>query len=276
MTDITKLETEEKIRYVSRRYQRIKKSLDERSRRLFAATESQSLGYGGDTIVNRATGISVATVAKGRRELKEIEESKSDILETGRVRRKGGGRKRKAEEWGLLQPLRELVESSTVGDPESALLWTARSQRNLIEELSKRGFKVSTGIIGKLIEELGYSRQANRKKIEGQQHPDRNAQFEHINERIRQQIESGNPAISVDTKKKENVGNYKNTGEELRPKYDPEEVEAYDFVDETLGKASPYGVYDIEKNTAWVSVGISHDTGEFSVNTIRTWWNGNG
>jgi hypothetical protein len=142
--------------------------------------------------------------------------------------------------------------------------------------LSKRGFKVSTGIIGKLIEELGYSRQANRKKIEGQQHPDRNAQFEHINERIRQQIESGNPAISVDTKKKENVGNYKNTGEELRPKYDPEEVEAYDFVDETLGKASPYGVYDIEKNTAWVSVGISHDTGEFSVNTIRTWWNGNG
>lgn len=273
MIDITKLKKEEKIEYVSRRYNRVGSSLDERSRRLFAATESQSLGYGGDTIVNRATGISVATVAKGRKELKEIEESKSEILEAGRVRRRGGGRKRKAEESGLLQALRKILESSTVGDPESALLWTARSQRNLIEELAKHGYKVSKGIVGKLIEEVGFSRQANKKKVEGQQHPDRNAQFEHINERIRQQIESGNPAISVDTKKKENVGNFKNAGKELRPQYDPEEVKAYDFVDKVLGKASPYGVYDIEKNAAWVSVGISHDTGEFAVNTIRTWWN---
>jgi hypothetical protein len=272
MIDITKLTKEEKIEYVSRRYSRVASSLDERSRRLFAATESQSLGYGGDRIVNRATGISVATVAKGRQELKEIEESKSEILEAGRVRRRGGGRKRKAEESGLLQTLREILESSTVGDPESALLWTARSQRTLIEELSKHGYEVSKGMVGKLIEEIGFSRQANKKKVEGQQHPDRNAQFEHINERIRQQIESGNPAISVDTKKKENVGNFKNAGKELRPQYDPEEVEAYDFVDKVLGKASPYGVYDIEKNTAWVSVGISHDTGEFAVNTIRTWW----
>ncbi len=273
MVNITKHKKEEKIEYVSRRYNQVASSLDERSRRLFAATESQTLGYGGDTIVNLATGISVATVAKGRQELKEIEESKGEILEAGRVRRRGGGRKRKAEEPGLLQTLREILESSTVGDPESALLWTARSQRNLIEELGKHGFVVSKGSVGKLIEELGFSRQANKKKVEGQQHPDRNGQFEHINERIRQQIESGNPAISVDTKKKENVGNFKNAGKELRPKYDPEEVEAYDFVDEVLGKVSPYGVYDIEKNAAWVSVGISHDTGEFAVNTIRTWWN---
>ena len=273
MIEITKLKKEEKVAYVSRRYRRVASSLDERSRRLFAATESQSLGYGGDTIVSLATGISVATVAKGRQELIEIEESKSEILEAGRVRRRGGGRKRKAEESGLLQTLREIVESSTVGDPESALLWTSRSQRNLIEELAKHGYEVSKGMVGKLIEEIGFSRQANKKKVEGQQHPDRNAQFEHINERIRQQIESGNPAISVDTKKKENVGNFKNAGKELRPQYDPEEVEAYDFVDKVLGKASPYGVYDIERNTAWVSVGISHDTGEFAVNTIRAWWN---
>jgi hypothetical protein len=273
MTNITKLETEEKIRYVRGRYQQIQNSLDERSRRLFAATEAQSLGYGGNTIVSRAIGINVATIARGRQELKEIEERRGDLLEAGRVRKKGGGRKRKADESGLLQTLREIVECSTVGDPESALLWTARSQRNLIEELSTQGYKVSTGMVGKLIEEIGFSRQANKKKVEGQQHPDRNAQFEHINERIRQQLASGNPAISVDTKKKENVGNFKNAGKELRPKYDPEEVKAYDFVDKVLGKVSPYGVYDIEKNAAWVSVGISHDTGEFAVNTIRTWWN---
>ncbi len=273
MVDITKLDTEEKERLVRQRYRKIANSLDERSRRLFAATEAQSLGYGGNVIVSRATGLSVETIARGRKELKRIEEGKEEVLAPGRVRRKGGGRKRKADEPGLLQTLREIVESSTVGDPESALLWTARSQRNLIDGLAKNGFKVSKGLIGKFLTEIGFSRQANKKKVEGQQHPDRNAQFEHINERIRRQVESGNPAISVDTKKKENVGNFKNAGKELRPQYDPEEVDAYDFVDKALGKASPYGVYDIEKNSAWVSVGISHDTGEFSVNTIRTWWN---
>ena len=273
MIDITKLKTEEKESLVRQRYHQIENSLDERSRRMFAATEAQSLGYGGNVIVSRAIGISVETIARGQRELREIEEGGNIALAPGRVRKKGGGRKRKSDEPELLKTLREIVESSTVGDPESALLWTARSQRHLIEELAKHGFKVSTGLIGKLIEEIGFSRQANKKKVEGQQHPDRNAQFEHINERIRRQIESSNPAISVDTKKKENVGNFKNGGKELRAKYDPEEVDAYDFVDEVLGKASPYGVYDIEKNTAWVSVGISHDTGEFAVNTIRTWWN---
>ena len=151
MIDITKLKTEEKIRLVSQRYNQIESSLDERSRRLFAATEAQSLGYGGNVIVSRAIGISVDTIARGRRELTEIDEGKSDMLAPGRVRKNGGGRKRKSEEPGLLKTLREIVESSTVGDPESALLWTARSQRNLIEELAKHGFKVSTGLIGKLL-----------------------------------------------------------------------------------------------------------------------------
>jgi len=169
--------------------------------------------------------------------------------------------------------LSKIVESSTVGDPESALLWTARSQRNLVDELKKHGFEVCQSLIGGLLKQIGYSRQANKKKVEGQQHPDRNAQFEHINENVRQQIENGNPAISVDTKKKENVGDFKNAGQELRPKYDPEEVRCHDFIDKILGKVSPYGVYDIEKNEGWVSVGISHDTGEFSVNAIRAWWN---
>jgi hypothetical protein len=275
MIDITRLDIEEKEQLVRQRYNQIASSLDERSRRLFAATEASSLGYGGIAIVCRALNIARKTIDRGLWELKGIEEEKRDDLELepGRIRRKGGGRKRKAEAPGLLEALREIVESSTVGDPESALLWTARSHRNLVESLSKQGFKVSRGLIGKLLEEIGFSRQANKKKVEGQQHPDRNAQFEHINERIRRQTESGNPAISVDTKKKENVGNFKNVGKELRPKYDPEEVEAYDFVDKVLGKASPYGVYDIEKNNAWVSVGISHDTGEFAVNTIRAWWN---
>jgi hypothetical protein len=272
MIEMTRLNSEEKEELVRHRYKQLEGSLDERSRRLFAATEARTMGYGGISIVQRATGLSRQTIRSGLSELKQIEAGKPPVLKSGRVRQKGAGRKRKIEEPGLLEALRQIVESSTVGDPESALLWTARSQRNLIAELANEGFNVSTGLIGRLLTEIGYSRQANKKKMEGQQHPDRNAQFEHINERIRRQIKSGNPAISVDTKKKENVGNFKNAGKELRPKYDPEEVDAHDFMDKMLGKASPYGVYDIEKNNGWVSVGISHDTGEFAVNTIRTWW----
>ncbi len=258
---------------VRERYLKIVGTLNERARRMFVANEAMSLGHGGRAVASRATGMALETIARGMRELEAINTGKAESLDIRRVRRKGGGRKRKENEDGLLEALREIVESTTVGDPESALLWTARSQRNLADELSKRGFKVGKTIMGKLLEKIGFSRQTNKKKVEGQQHPDRNAQFEHINESVRRQIEDGNPSISVDTKKKEKIGDFKNNGQELRPKYDPEEVRSHDFIDKVLGKVSPYGVYDIEKNKGWVSVGISHDTGAFAVNTIRTWWN---
>jgi len=273
MIDTSKLEAEEIEILIRKRYEQIESSLNERSRRLFAATEVRSLGHGGRALVARAIGIGTDTIARGLRELKEIEAGKKDPVENGRIRRKGGGRKPKAQEPGLLEKLREIVESTTVGDPESALLWTARSQRNLSDELAKHGFSVAQRSMGKLLQKLGYSRQTNTKRVEGQQHPDRNAQFEHINESIRQQVEKRNPAISVDAKKKEKIGDFKNNGQELRPQYDPEAVRSHDFIDKVLGKVTPYGVYDIEHNDGWVSVGISHDTGEFSVNAIRAWWN---
>lgn len=270
MNRTARLEAEKDIR---KRYLPLRQSLNERARRLFVANEALSLGHGGRAVAARATGMAIATIARGMRELKAIDDQGFDALDVNRVRRQGGGRKPKENEEGLLDCLRKIVESSTVGDPESALLWTARSQRNIVEELGKQGFKVSQSLMGKLLKTIGYSRQTNKKKVEGKQHPDRNAQFEHINENIRRQIESGDPAISVDTKKKELVGDFKNEGRELRAKHDPEEVRGHDFVDPLLGKVSPYGVYDIEKNEGWVSVGISHDTGEFSVNAIRAWWN---
>jgi len=269
MNKIERVQAEKEIR---QRYSKISETLTERARRMFVANEAMALGHGGRIIASRATGMAISTVARGIEELKAINEQKIETLDVRRVRRKGGGRKSKEQEEGLLEALREVVESSTYGDPESALLWTARSQRNLVGELKKRGYTACQSVMGRLLRAIGYSSQNNRKKVEGKQHPDRNAQFEHINEFIRRQTESGNPAISVDTKKKELVGNFKNNGRELRPKYDPEEVRAHDFVDPLLGKVSPYGVYDIENNEAWVSVGISHDTAEFSVNAIRAWW----
>jgi hypothetical protein len=161
------------------------------------------------------------------------------------------------------------LEVTTRGDPEFTLLWTLRSQRNLGVALKEKGHSVTMKTVAKLLKEkLGYSLQANQKRVEGAQHPDRNEQFEHINETVRRQVQAGEPAISVDTKKKEMVGNYRNGGVELRPKYDPETVNVHDFVDPKLGRAAPYGVYDISENQAWGSVGISHDTGEFAVNTI--------
>ena len=172
----------------------------------------------------------------------------------------------------LLPDLKALVESTTRGDPESPLLWTARSQRNLVAALAKQGHTLSMKSVARLLKELGYSLQANRKRMEGAQHPDRDAQFEHINETVRRQLEAGQPAISVDAKKKELVGDFKNAGRELHPKSDPVDVGVYDFVDEEVGRATPYGVYDLGQNEAWVSVGISHDTAEFSVNAMRTWW----
>ena len=257
---------------IQKRYRQIKHTLTERGRRLFAASEALSLGYGGVATTARAMGMAPSAIGRGKKELQAIEEG-CPPLDMRRSRRPGGGRKKATDkDPTLLSDLKGLVESTTRGDPESPLLWTARSQRNLIAALDKQGHSVSMKTLARLLKDLGYSLQANRKRLEGAQHPDRNAQFEHINETVRRQLEANEPAISVDTKKKELVGSYKNGGRELRAQGDPEDVKVHDFIDPTLGRATPYGVYDLKKNEGWVSVGISHDTAEFSVATIRTWW----
>lgn len=264
------LKAEEKIR---KRYLRIRDSLNERARRLFGASEALAYGYGGIVAVSRATGLARRTIGAGIRELKQIEKGEEPSHLKGRIRRPGAGRKKaKDKDPTLLPDLKTLIEGTTRGDPESPLLWTARSQRNLVEALRRNGHQISRRTLADLLKDLGYSLQANRKKLEGSQHPDRNAQFEHINEMVRRQHGADEPAISVDTKKKELVGNYKNAGSELRAKGDPEEVNGHDFEDKELGHVRPYGVYDLKNNEAWVNVGINHDTGEFAVESIRTWW----
>lgn len=257
---------------IKQRYKSIRESLNERARRLFVASEARAYGYGGIAAAARATGVAPRTIGVGLRELRAIEAGEKPIA-AERVRKPGGGRKKTTErDPTLLSDLRALAESTTRGDPESPLLWTAKSLRNLVNALTKQKHKVSKNLVSRLLKELGYSLRANRKRLEGAQHPDRNAQFEHISETIRRQLESNEPAISVDTKKKELVGSYKNGGRELRAQGDPEDVNVHDFGDKEKGKVAPYGVYDLQKNEAWVSVGISHDTAEFAVQTIRTWW----
>src|SRR5271169_5962842 len=242
--------------------------LDERGRRLFAANEAISLGRGGVTAVAATTGIARSTINRGVAELKAARN------EIGRgIRRPGAGRKRQAERQpGLLSALEALIEDAIRGDPEAPLRWVSRSQRNIAETLRRQGFQVSQKLIGQLLREQQYSCQANRKTREGSHHPDRNAQFEHINTTIRAAIAAGNPAISVDTKKKELVGDFKNGGRELRRKGDPEPVRVHDFEIKGLGKVAPYGVYDIAANKGWVNVGIDADTAEFAVESIRRWW----
>lgn len=256
------------------RYSKVRDSLTERVRRLFAASEAIAFGYGGIAATARATGFAPSVIGRGIAEVRAIEDGSAPSMDPTRSRRPGAGRKKTTEKDPTLLPdLKALVESTTRGDPESPLLWTARSQRNIVAALKEQGHQTSMKMVSRLLKELGYSLQANRKRLEGSQHPDRNAQFEHINEMIRRQHEANEPAISVDTKKKELVGPYKNGGRELRAQGDPEEVEVHDFVDPKKGRAAPYGVYDLQENEAWVSVGLSHDTGEFAVQTIRTWWN---
>ena len=256
------------------RYGKLKSSLTERARRLFVANEAIAFGYGGIVAAARATEMAPSAIGRGIAEVHAIENGTAPILALTRSRRPGGGRKKTTEKDPTLLPdLKVLVESTTRGDPESPLLWTARSQRNIVAALKQQGHQTSMKMVSRLLKDLGYSLQANRKRLEGAQHPDRNAQFEHINEVIRQKLEANEPVISVDTKKKELVGTYKNGGRELRASGDPEDVKMHDFIDPDLGRASPYGVYDLQQNEAWVSVGISHDTGEFAVQTIRTWWN---
>jgi Rhodopirellula transposase DDE domain len=269
----TRGEKEQAEAEIKSRYATLKGTLTERSRRLFAGSEALAFGWGGITAVSRATGLSFETVRRGLDECQEIESGQDPTLEPHRSRLSGGGRKKLTETHPELLPLlKQLVESTTRGDPDSPLLWTAQSQRNLVDALRVKGYSLSKHSLAKLLKELGYSLQGNKKKQEGAQHPDRNAQFEHINEKVRQRLDAGEPTISVDTKKKELVGSFKNDGRELRPKGTPECVNAHDFPSDSEGKAIPYGVYDVAKNEAWVSVGISHDTAEFAVATIRTWY----
>ncbi len=253
---------------IRQKYLALRDALDERARRLWAATEARAAGRGGFTAVVQATGMSSKTLARGMRELDSGEK-----LPLSRVRGPGGGRKAaKTLDPGLTVALEELVEPVTRGDPESPLRWTCKSLRRLSQELRAQGYQASHTLVGQLLHEAGYSLQANRKTREGTNHPDRDAQFEHINRRVRRQLKRGAPAISVDTKKKELVGDFKNGGQEWRPKGKPEEVRVHDFLDREKGKAIPYGVYDLGANKGWVSVGVDHDTASFAVNTIRRWW----
>ena len=248
-------------------------ALNERARRLFAATEALAIGWGGVATVARATGIAPSTIGIGKAEVRALENGGKVELAVNRSRRAGGGRKKLTENDPTLLPdLERLVEPMTRGDPESPLRWTAKSMQKLAEELKSQGHKVSESTVATLLRGLEYSLQANKKTTEGTSHPDRNAQFEYINQQVAEALAAGNPALSVDAKKKELVGDFKNGGREWRPKGQPEKVRVHDFVDPKLGHVKPYGVYDLANNEAWVSLGIDHDTGEFAVASIRQWW----
>ncbi|MGW7657502.1 ISAzo13 family transposase [Streptomyces asiaticus] len=253
------------------KFEAILPHLDERQRRLLIGAEARSLGHGGIRAVARAAGVREATVSSGVREL----DSGEPPLE--RARRAGGGRKRTADLDPLLRPaLLALVEPDVRGDPMSPLRWTTRSTRKLAAELTRQGHRISADTVGDLLREEGFSLQSNAKTLEGKQHPDRDAQFCYLNEQARNHRDSGAPVISVDTKKKELVGLFKNNGREWEPKGEPVRVGTHDFPDRELGKAVPYGIYDVAANTGWVNVGTDHDTAAFAVESIRRWWNGAG
>jgi len=256
------------VEWIRGKYVALVGELDERGRRRWAAIEAVSLGRGGIAAVAEATGISDRTVRNGIRELKT-----GTSVPVTRQRRPGAGRlAREEEQPGLMGALEGLVEPVSRGDPMSPLRWTCKSTRTLADELKREGFQVSHTKVAELLKMKGYSLQANRKTREGKQHPNRNAQFEHINRRVKVCRRRGQPAVSVDTKKKEVLGNRKNAGRTYRPQGKPQEVDTHDFPDDKLGKAIPYGVYDLERNDAWVSVGIDHDTAEFAVASIAQWW----
>lgn len=248
--------------------------MDERGRRLWAAAEVRELGPGGATIVHRATGLDWKTISRGNRDLTELETSPSHTEKVRRIREKGGGRKSvQSQDSTLLSDLDALIEPTVRGDPMSGIRWTCKSTRKLAEELCQKGHKLSHTTVAQELRKQKYSLQGNRKTDEGSSHPDRNAQFLHINESVSVFQQCGDPVISVDTKKKELMGNYKNSGKAWLPQGKPTDVKVYDFIDKKLGKAIPYGVYDITKNKGFVSVGVDHDTAEFAVETIRRWWN---
>ncbi len=250
------------------RYEPVAALLDERARRLLAGAEAIAIGRGGLSAVARATGLARSTVARGVADVRA-----GTALARGRIRRAGAGRPRLAERDPTLRAdLEALIEPTSRGDPGSPLRWTTKSVRKLAAELRRRGHRVSHQSVAELLRSLGYSLQANRKVLEGTSHPDRNAQFEHLNRAVQLQLGLGQPVISVDTKKKELVGPFRNAGKELRPKGSPEAVRVHDFLIPELGRVSPYGVYDLAENEAWVSVGVDHDTAAFAVESIRRWW----
>lgn len=259
------------IAQIRRKYQLLAPELDERRRRQWAAAESRELGWGGVSLVARATNLSRPTINAGLRELDQPSEQRA--VDAAWVRRAGGGRRRLVEtDSDLYAALEALIDPVTRGDPESPLRWTCKSTRRLADELTRQQHPVSARTVATLLKEAGYSLQANRKAREGGSHPDRNAQFEHINAQVTAFHKQRQPVISVDTKKKELVGDFKNGGREWRPGKTPEDVRVHDFVDKKLGKAIPYGVYDLASNEGWVSVGVTHDTARFAVASIRRWW----
>jgi hypothetical protein len=245
--------------------------MNERQRRMWAAAEACEIGQGGMTCVAEATGMSRTTIRAGMRELTVSPKTMSP--QGARIRRRGGGRKPLVHhDEELANALDELIEPMTRGTPVSPLRWTCKSTRRLAAELTAQGHAISREGVARLLKSQGYSLQANRKTVEGKQHPDRNAQFEYINKRVRSAQRRDQPTISVDTKKKELVGSYRNCGREWRPQGAPEEVRVHDFPDKELGKVIPYGIYDMKDNNGWVSVGIDHDTADFAVESIRRWW----
>ncbi len=260
------------IQRIRRKYLALRPEMDERMRRQWAATEARDFGWGGVTAVARATCLSRTTIASGLEEL--ALPAKRRAAAARRVRQLGAGRPRVIDvDPELLAALEGLLEPATRGDPESPLRWTCKSTRRLADELRGSRHPVGPRTVASLLHKAGYSLQANRKTREGDRHPDRNAQFEYLNAQVSRFLNRKQPAISVDTKKKELIGDFRNAGREWRPEGRPEEVRVHDFEDKALGKVVPYGVYDILNNQGWVSVGIDHDTAQFAVNSIRRWWN---
>jgi transposase len=253
---------------IKQRYERVAGELNERTRRLLAASEALAIGWGGVSVVSRATGLSRQVISDGIKELQTGEKAGE-----GRIRRQGGGRKKTVnKDSSLSEDLERLVEPVTRGDPESPLRWTCKSVRKLAAELQQMGHQLSYQLVDELLHERGYSLQANRKTREGGDHPDRNAQFEHLNAQAEAFLAAGEPVVSVDAKKKELVGDFKNGGREWHRQGEPEQVRVYDFPLPGLGRATPYGVYDLACNAGWVNVGIDHDTAAFAVESIRGWW----
>ena len=261
---------EKQFRVIQEKYRTLCPILDERGRRIWAAAEAKSLPYGGISLVSKATGISRTTIHLG---MGELGRGKGKLAPAGRSRKQGGGRKPLTQgQPGILQALDALVEPTARGDPESPLRWTCKSTRRLAVELQREGHRIGDRKIAGLLHQMRYSLQGNAKTMEGAQHPDRNAQFEHINAQSKAFLRQGLPVISVDTKKKELIGNFKNAGREWQPQGQPEETLVHDFADRELGKVIPYGVYDVGKNWGWVSVGMDHDTSDFAIDSILSWW----